>query len=114
MTSLKLETNLLFINRREEDSMILKKITITDKLGLHARPATKLVQTANKFRSDIYLGFEETQVNMKSITGIMTLGIADGMVIEVMTIGKDEWEALQVLCEIIENESIGVVAKSIS
>ncbi|WP_257000947.1 HPr family phosphocarrier protein [Terribacillus saccharophilus] len=62
--------------------MFLEKFRITDKMGIHARPATKLVQTANKFKSNIYLGFEETQVNMKSITGIMTLGIANGMIVE--------------------------------
>ncbi|PAD35108.1 HPr family phosphocarrier protein [Terribacillus saccharophilus] len=94
--------------------MLLEKFTVTDKMGIHARPATKLVQTANKFRSNVYLGFEETKVNMKSITGIMKLGITDGMVIEVMTDGEDESEALQTLCELIEKECIGVTAKAIS
>ncbi|PAF17743.1 HPr family phosphocarrier protein [Terribacillus saccharophilus] len=94
--------------------MFLEKFRITDKMGIHARPATKLVQTANKFKFNIYLGFEETQVNMKSITGIMTLGIANGMIVEVMTEGEDEREALQTLCELFEKECIGVAAEAIS
>lgn len=104
----------LFIDRREGDSMILERFTVTDKMGIHARPATKLVQTANKFTSNIYLGFGETQVNMKSITGIMSLGIAKGMNIEVMTEGEDEREAFQTLCELIEKECIGISSKAIS
>lgn len=94
--------------------MLLERFTVTDKMGIHARPATKLVQTANKFKSDIYLCFEETQANMKSITGIMTLGIANGMIVEVMTEGEDEREALQTLCELFEKECIGVATEAIS
>ncbi|MFP7254634.1 hypothetical protein CHH91_12750 [Virgibacillus sp. 7505] len=94
--------------------MLLEKFTVTDKMGIHARPATKLVQAANKFKSNIHLGFEETKVNMKSITGIMTLGITEGMIIEVMTEGEDERKAFQALCELMERESIGVSVKAIS
>lgn len=104
----------MYIDRREGDSVFVEKFRVTDKMGIHARPATKLVQTANKFTSTIHLGFEETQVNMKSITGIMTLGIAEGMIIEVMTEGEDEREAFQTICELFEKECIGVSAKTIS
>ncbi|MFP7479725.1 HPr family phosphocarrier protein [Terribacillus saccharophilus] len=93
--------------------MLVERFIITDKMGIHARPATKLVQAANKFTSTIQLGFEDTQVNMKSITGIMTLGITEGMIIEVMTAGEDEREASQKLCELIEKECIGVSATAI-
>lgn len=74
-----------------------KEITIINKLGLHARAAAKLVQTACSFSSDIYVLYNDKKVSGKSIMGIMMLAAARGAKIEIITSGKDELEALSAL-----------------
>ena len=54
-------------------SLVTKTVRITNKLGLHARPSAKVVQTASQFESDIMLEKEGLEVNGKSIMGIMML-----------------------------------------
>ena len=52
-----------------------KKFIITDEAGLHARPATVLVNTASQYDSEIYLEYKGRKVNLKSIMGVMSLGV---------------------------------------
>ena len=52
-----------------------RDFTITAEAGIHARPATILVQTASKFTSDISLAYNGKSVNLKSIMGVMSLGV---------------------------------------
>ena len=58
--------------------MIQETITITNKLGLHARAAAKLSHLANTFNSDIFLIFNEDRINAKSLLGILTLAASVG------------------------------------
>ena len=58
--------------------MVEKKFVITDKAGIHARPAAVLVNLANKFDSEVNIVHREKKVNLKSILGLMSLGIAYG------------------------------------
>ena len=51
------------------------KVVVIDPVGLHARPATVAVNAASKFKSDVKVSFKERSVNMKSIMGVMSLGI---------------------------------------
>lgn len=74
-----------------------RKIKITNKLGLHARPAALLVQTANKFTCDVEIRKGRQKVNGKSIMGIMTLAAESGSQIVIRTCGVDEAEAIDAL-----------------
>jgi len=80
-----------------------KVITIINKLGLHARAAAKLVQTASAYSSDIYVIHNEKKVNGKSIMGIMMLAASKGTIIEITTSGIDEVEALTALTTLISD-----------
>ena len=74
-----------------------KEITIINNLGLHARAAAKLVQTASSFSSEISVEYNSKKVSAKSIMGIMMLAAARGAKIVIATSGKDEQEALYAL-----------------
>ncbi|MGU4858363.1 HPr family phosphocarrier protein, partial [Escherichia coli] len=54
--------------------MTAKTFTITSEAGIHARPATALVQTATKFSSDVKLEYKNKSINLKSIMAVMSLG----------------------------------------
>jgi phosphocarrier protein len=70
--------------------MIRKRITITNQLGLHARPATMLVKSATKFRSDFRIRKDDMEINGKSIMGVMTLAAECGAELELIADGADE------------------------
>ena len=80
-----------------------KQIEIINKLGLHARAATKLANIANSFGSDIRITFEGKTIDGKSIMSLMLLAAAKGSVITMTTEGSDEEAAMQALCDIINN-----------
>ncbi|MCM3570404.1 phosphocarrier protein HPr [Neobacillus mesonae] len=70
--------------------MAEKVYTIIDEAGIHARPATILVNTATKFSSDVSLEYKGKTVNLKSIMGVMSLGVAKGAEVTVKATGSDE------------------------
>lgn len=84
--------------------MVEKTVTVGIKPGLQARQAALFVQEANKYTADIYLKKDARQVNAKSIMGIMSLAIAKGTEITLITDGIDEDLALQNLSELVEVE----------
>ncbi|HJE19765.1 MAG TPA: phosphocarrier protein HPr [Aliicoccus persicus] len=71
-----------------------KAFFITDETGIHARPATLLVQSASKYDSDIQLEFNGKRVNLKSIMGVMSLGVGQNSEVVVIADGKDAKEAI--------------------
>ncbi|MFD1413465.1 phosphocarrier protein HPr [Oceanobacillus jeddahense] len=75
---------------------------ITAETGVHARPATLLVNKAGQFDSEIEVSYKGKNVNLKSIMGVMSLGIPKGAEIEVSADGKDEAEALQGISDVIK------------
>ncbi len=81
--------------------MLTKPITITNKLGLHARAAARLVQLAAGFECEINVSHNGKKVNGKSIMGIMMLAAAKGSCIEITTAGVDEVEAMAQLEQLI-------------
>jgi phosphocarrier protein len=66
-----------------------RTLPIVNKLGLHARAAAKLVQTASKFNCDIHVSRNDKTVNAKSIMGVMMLAAAQGTEITLSTSGPD-------------------------
>lgn len=80
-----------------------QKITITNDLGLHARPATLLVQEASKYKSTIKLRKDETEVNAKSIMGILVLAASKGTELELIVDGEDEEEAKEAIVNLFES-----------
>lgn len=80
--------------------MTKKSITITNDLGIHARPAGMIANTCARFASEIRLAKDGMEVNAKSIMGIMTLAAGRGTVIEVSAKGKDEAEAVAALADL--------------
>lgn len=87
--------------------MAQKTFTIIDETGIHARPATLLVSTASKFESDVNLEYNGKQVNLKSIMGVMSLGIPKGSTITITANGSDEGTVIQKLEEVLVQENLG-------
>ena len=77
--------------------MIKSSITISNKLGLHARASAKLTKLAGSFKSDIHVSRNARRVNAKSIMGVMMLAAGIGSEIEIETEGPDEGEAMSAL-----------------
>ena len=86
--------------------MIRKEIVIINKLGLHARAASKFVILASRFKSDIRLARDSREVNGKSIMGVMMLAAGRGILVTLTTEGGDELIAAQALENLI-NERFG-------
>jgi phosphocarrier protein len=84
--------------------MIKQKVKIQNKLGMHARPASLLVQTASKFISDIFIVKNNQKVNAKSILGIMMLAAEYGSELEVITNGVDEVLASDAILNLVNNK----------
>lgn len=80
-----------------------RQVTIRNELGLHARAASRLVECANRFQSEVWLKNGKRRVNGKSILGLLTLAAGPGMKVEIETAGKDDREALSALFELIES-----------
>ncbi len=87
--------------------MIKRVFEITSEAGIHARPATTLVNTAMVFDCDIQLTAFKRTVDFKSIMGVMSLGIYRGSCIEITCNGQDEKEAIEALTEQIVNLKLG-------
>jgi len=84
--------------------MYEKKATIMKQVGLHARPATFLIQRANEFKSSIWIEKDERRVNAKSLLGVLSLGVAQGVTVNIIAEGSDEVEAVDTLCELIDSD----------
>ena len=76
---------------------------IVNTLGLHARAAAQLVQTANRYRAEVHVEKDGAEVNGKSIMGVLTLAAAKGTQIVVSCKGEDADAAMVALSSLIEN-----------
>lgn len=83
--------------------MVKKEVTITNNIGLHARPATFFIQKANTFKSSVWIEKEERKVNAKSLLGVLSLGITQGVTIAIAADGSDEEAAVNGLVDLIQN-----------
>lgn len=85
--------------------MIEKTVVVTNRLGIHARPATVFVQAAAKFQADIFLSKGDvSRVNGKSIMGVMMLAAEQGAEVLVEAEGTDAEQAVDALAELLANE----------
>ena len=84
--------------------MYTKEATINNQVGLHARPATFFIQKANEFKSSIWVEKEERRVNAKSLLGVLSLGIVQGTVIQLIADGPDAEEAVEALAELLSGD----------
>ncbi|MBU1141729.1 MAG: HPr family phosphocarrier protein [Firmicutes bacterium] len=80
---------------------------ITSEFGIHARPATRLVNLAMSYHSEIDLSVLGKTVNLKSIMGLMSLGIYKGEEITVIVTGSDAEKAISAIADFIITENIG-------
>ena len=83
-----------------------KTFIITDELGLHARPATILTQVAGKYDSDILIEFGEKSVNLKSMMGVLSLGVKQNDEITIKADGSDAEEAIKSLNETLVEQKL--------
>jgi phosphocarrier protein HPr len=86
--------------------MVEKQFTVVSNSGLHARPATILVHAAGGFEADIQLEYKGKSVNLKSIMGVMSLGIPEGGQIKITAAGGDEKKALEKIEEVLKSEGL--------
>ena len=84
--------------------MIKTNITISNKLGLHARASAKLTKLAGSFPCEVWVTKGERRVNTKSIMGVMMLAAGIGSDIEVETDGEREQEAMDALLALINDK----------
>ena len=83
--------------------MISKKVAIINKLGLHARAASKLVNKANQFESDVFIDKQGNRINAKSIMGVMMLAASKGTEIVLEVDGGDEEDCMKAVVQLIED-----------
>jgi phosphotransferase system HPr (HPr) family protein len=81
--------------------MVERKVTVNLETGLHARPAARFVQEANKYSAEIHVVKGNKKVNAKSIMGIMSLAVSKGTEITITAEGVDAEEAVNALVEIV-------------
>jgi phosphocarrier protein HPr len=79
-------------------------VTISNRNGLHARPAAEIVKIAAKFKSDILLVRDDLEVNGKSIMGVMMLAAECGASLVLRAEGPDEQEAIGAIAKLIEGK----------
>ena len=84
--------------------MVKTEITISNKLGLHARASAKLTKWAGSFSCDVFMSKGDRRINAKSIMGVMMLAAGIGSVVELETDGPQEQEAMDALVALINDK----------
>jgi len=84
--------------------MTEKTMTISNRAGIHARPAAVIVQAAKDFKCNIYFENGHERINAKSIMGILTLGATYGTEIRILAEGEDEEKAVEVIARLFETK----------
>ena len=83
--------------------MISNELTVENRAGIHARPATQIVKVAARYKSDIFFEKDTMRVNAKSVMGIITLGATYRTKLTCICDGDDESEALQAMTRLFAN-----------
>ena len=84
--------------------MIKTTVTISNKLGLHARASAKLTKLAGSFKSEVFMSRNGRRVNAKSIMGVMMLAAGLGSEVEIETTGPDEQQAIDAIVALINDK----------
>jgi phosphocarrier protein len=82
--------------------MLTREVTITNRAGLHTRPASMIVRTASRFQSEFFIRKDGYQINGKSIIGVMTLAAEQGAKLVLILDGADEQVAVEALATLFE------------
>ena len=80
------------------------KLTVNNKMGLHARPAALFAQAARQFACDIWVTYDAREANAKSVLSMLTLGVEQGAIITIQADGEDADRALTALGELVEHD----------
>lgn len=83
--------------------MTKHSVTVSDKIGFHARTASLFAKKAGAFNSTVQISYDNKTVNGKSMLAIMTLGVKRNTTVEISAEGDDEKEALRTLVDLVEN-----------
>ncbi len=89
--------------------MISKQIKVISETGIHSRPAISIVNVANQFKSSSSIKYKEQMVDLKSIMGVMSLGIYNNEVITISCMGEDEQKAIIAIEKVIIDLKLGKV-----
>jgi len=84
--------------------MVTKKVKVNNNTGLHARPASILVQTASKYKSEVTIIFNEARINAKSIISVLSNAVSGNSDVILSINGEDELVALEGMVNLLENE----------
>ncbi|MFZ4801859.1 MAG: HPr family phosphocarrier protein [Chlorobium sp.] len=82
--------------------MIVQEVVVKNKAGLHTRPAAAVVKLASRFKSDFYIEMQGTEINAKSIIGVMSLAAPKGTKLILKLDGEDAEEAARQLVEFFD------------
>ena len=81
-------------------------VVVIDPVGLHARPATVAVNAASKFKSEVKITYKGRSVNMKSIMGVLSLGIPTQSDVTISCEGEDEDVAVKTIEEVLRAQKV--------
>jgi len=81
-----------------------KSVTISNKLGLHARASAKLTKLAGSFPCEVWLSRGDRRINAKSIMGVMMLAAGLGSTVELETNGPQEEEAMNAIVQLMDDK----------
>ncbi|MCR6480115.1 HPr family phosphocarrier protein [Variovorax sp. ZS18.2.2] len=84
--------------------MIKKSVTISNKLGLHARASAKLTKLAGSYPCEVWLSRGDRRINAKSIMGVMMLAAGIGSTVELETNGQQEEEAMNAIVQLMDDK----------
>lgn len=82
------------------------EFVVSDPVGLHARPATILVNQASKFASDVKLVYNGKEVNLKSIMGVMSLGVPTKANVTIVAEGADADDAIEAIKKTVYDQKV--------
>lgn len=83
--------------------MIEREVTVTNRAGVHTRPASMIVRTASKFKSELFIQKDGYEINGKSIIGVMTLAAEQGAKLMLVVDGEDEEDAIAAVAALFES-----------
>lgn len=83
--------------------MVTKEVLVKNSTGLHARPATLLVKKASSFKSDVSIEFNGRKANVKSLIGVLSLGVTRNSTVKVIASGDDENLAVEEIVKLIDS-----------
>jgi phosphocarrier protein HPr len=84
--------------------MVERHITVENALGIHARPATKIIQTAGRYKSEVFLEVDGASADARSIMSVMMLAAPHNAAVTIRARGPDEVEAVDALAALFRSK----------